>query len=253
MTMLQVVEIRKILTSFGVGCHCLMGSGKLMKLAFSQSLSTSTLEPRMLAEWASQPWTMIRSRDGKGKGLFSWVSFLKWRLLVRQVQQVQWKNEWQEHLREAMTLLKSGYGESLLWPELPQPASTMSARTSTFDISWHTHTYCYTYIIVYYIVVDGFVLFFFRFQAGCPVLGFQSGLWCLRATQTRWWVWEWGTSEEPGRSVMRHDAVWHNLLDITPKMWTAQLERPSQSFWHNVFDFQRMPGLTAISNQVTRV
>ena len=109
------------------------------------SLSPSALELRMLAEWASQPWTMIRSpdiSDEKGKGLFSWVSFLKQGCTIRtrtacQVHQVQWKNEWQEHLREAMTLLKSGYGESLLWPELPQRGSTMSARTFTFGISWH--------------------------------------------------------------------------------------------------------------------
>lgn len=40
MILFQVVEIRRILTSFGVGGHCLMASGKLMKFAFFQSLST---------------------------------------------------------------------------------------------------------------------------------------------------------------------------------------------------------------------
>lgn len=242
MILFQVVEIRRILTSFGVGGHCLMASGKLMKFAFFQSLSTWTEDVGGMGIPTMDNDKEPRyAQMGKEKLIFRECPFWskaaqsarEGHVKYRQVHQVQWKNEWQEHLREAMTLLKSGYGESLLWPELPQRGSTMSARTFTFGISWH-------------ILSSMALRFFFPLPGWMPCT--RISVRAMMPTSNANAVMgvrvknKWGTR-------MKRDATWcsHvNLLDITPKMWTAQLERPSQSFWHNVFDFQRMPGLTAM-------
>ena len=247
MILSQVVEIQKILTSFGVGGHCLMASGKLMKFAFSQSLSTWTEDVGGMGIPTMDNDKEPRyAQMGKEKVFFRECPF--WskaaqsarERLVKYIKSSERMNGRSTFAKQwlcwRVVMEKACCGLSC--PKEDPPCQLGLLLLASLD------TYCRRWLSA----------FFPRFQAGCPVLGFQSGLWCLRATQTRWWVWEWRTSEEPGWSVMQPcEFAGHHTKDVncpagaSKPIFLAQCVRLSTHAW---LDCHARPGLIGFPTRV---
>ena len=242
MILSQVVEIQKILTSFGVGGHCLMASGKLMKFAFSQSLSTWTEDVGGMGIPTMDNDKEPRyAQMGKEKVFFRECPF--WskaaqsarERLVKYIKSSERMNGRSTFAKQwlcwRVVMEKACCGLSC--PKEDPPCQLGLLLLASLD------TYCRRWLRFFFPLPGWMPCTRISVRAMMPTSN-ANAVMGVRVKN------KWGTR-------MKRDATWcsHvNLLDITPKMWTAQLERPSQSFWHNVFDFQRMPGLTAMQGQV---